>query len=98
MKRFIAGGGPGHHVGCYVVRDAPAWPFEAYSWQALITRISRWLEEVKHDLEIPDLWAELQREAELIGTSFDDISENPPFTLDEQKEIAERLQELVSSQ
>src|ERR1019366_560235 len=93
-SRFIVGGDPGHYVGSSVVGDAPAWPVDKYSWDALISRISSWLEDVKRDLETPDLWAELQREAELLGAN-DDVTENTPFTFDEQKEIAGRLQELA---
>jgi hypothetical protein len=91
---FIIGGGPGHYVGHSVVGDAPDWTFEAYRWQSLIERISRWLQNVKRDLETPDLWAELQREAKLLGAN-DDVTDNTPFTLNEQKEIARRLQELA---
>jgi hypothetical protein len=79
------------YVGRSVVGDALDWGFEAYSWQSLIQRICRWLGDVKRDLETPDLWAELQREAELLGANFNDITENTPFTPDEQKEIAGRL-------
>lgn len=58
-------------------------------------RVKRWLEEVKRDLETPDLWAELKREAELLGAGSDEITKNAPFTPDEQKEIAGRLQEIA---
>ena len=77
----------------YVVGDGTEWPVSAYSWQTIPTRIRSWLEEVKRDLETPDLWAELQREAELLGTN--DVAENTLFTQDEQKQIAARLQELA---
>lgn len=89
---FIIGGDPGHYEGHSVVGDAPAWPYDAYSWQGLMQRVGRWLEEVKRDFETPDLWAELQREAELLDPASDD--ENAPFTPDEQEEVARRLQEL----
>jgi len=37
-----------------------------------------------YELPEPDLWAELQREAQRLGgTIFDDVIENTPFTLDE---------------
>ena len=92
---FIVGGNAGHYVGHYVVGDASDWPYEVYSWETLMPRISRWLEEVKHDLETPDLWAELQREAALLGGASNEAKENTPFTTDEQKEIMGRLQELA---
>jgi hypothetical protein len=94
---FFIGGTVGHYVARYVVGDGPDWPFEAYSWQALIPRIRAWLAEVKVDVETPDLWAELQREASLLGVNSDYISGNTPFTPQEQKLIAERLQEFAKN-
>jgi hypothetical protein len=91
---FIIGGGPGHYVGRYVVGDAPDWPYDAYSWQASTTRVSTWLQEVKRDLETPDLWAELRREVHLLGVGSNEVTENTLFTQDEQKQIAERLRGL----
>lgn len=66
-----------------------------YSWQTIIKRISSWLEEVKRDLDTPDLWAELQGAVDLLGVDSDGVTENTPFTLDEQKEIAKRLREMA---
>lgn len=93
---FTLGDDPSHYVGRYVVGDGPDRPFEAYSWQAIIPRISRWLGEVKGDLETPDLWVELERDARLIfGATSDDLAANTPFTPEEQTEIAARLQTLA---
>jgi hypothetical protein len=87
---------PSHYVGRYVVGDGPDWPFEAYSWQAVIPRISRWLGEVKGDLKTPDLWAELHRDDQLLfSATSDDVTGNTRFTPDEQNEIATRLQTLA---
>lgn len=94
---FIIGGDAGLYHGSYLVGDGVPWPYEAYSWQPVMTRISRWLGEVKNDLETPDLWAELQREAELLGNGSNDATENAPFTPDEQKEIAGRLREMAEN-
>jgi hypothetical protein len=79
----------------YIVGDAEPWPYEAYSWQTLIRRISDWLTEVKLDLETPDLWAELQNEVELLQITYDDKIKNTPFTSLEKKEITARLKELA---
>jgi hypothetical protein len=92
---FIFSGDSGHYVGRCVVGDGPDWPYEIYSWQSLVPRVRRWLEEVKRDLETPDLWADLQREAELLGGASNEATENTPFTPDEQKEVAGQLQELA---
>ena len=89
---FVVGGNPSHYVGRHVVGDAPEWPFDAYSWQAIIPRFRGWLEDVRRDLATPDLWAELQRETDLLRTYSDDIIENTPFTSGEQNEIASQLQ------
>jgi hypothetical protein len=84
---------PSHYVGSCVVGDGLDWPVDVYSWQSLIERISRWLRDVKRDLETPDLWAELQRDAQLLfGAPSDD---NTPFSPDELNEIAARLQALA---
>src|ERR1700731_270381 len=72
------------------------WRLGAHNWLTIPPRISSWLEEVKRDLETPDLWAELQRDAERLHVATsDDVTENTPFTLVEQNEIAERLQALA---
>jgi hypothetical protein len=92
---FIIGGNAGHYVTRYAVGDTPAWSLDAYSWTAVIQRLSGWLAEVKRDLETPDLWAELQREAELLGGASNEADENAPFSPEEQKEILGRLQELA---
>jgi hypothetical protein len=34
-----------------------------------MTRFKRWINEVKEDLNTPELWAELQRDAQLLGAS-----------------------------
>jgi hypothetical protein len=93
---FIIGGRAGHYVGQYVVGDSPAaWPYEVYSWDAVKERVTLWLRHVKLDLDTPDLWAELQHEAELLGGSSNKEIENTLFTPDEQKEIARRLNQLA---
>jgi hypothetical protein len=92
---FIIGGGPGGYVGRSVVGDGPGWPYDAYSWQSLTTRVSRWLNEVKRDLETPDLWAELRREVHLLAVGSNEVTENTLFTQDEQKQIAEQLRGLA---
>ena len=76
---FIIGGDAGHYAGHYVVGDGVDWPYEVYSWRALVERVSRWLGEVKHDLETPDLWAELWSDTELLVATSDETSENTPL-------------------
>jgi hypothetical protein len=85
---------PSHYVGRCVAGDGMDWPINQYTWQSLVTRIASWLEDVKRDLEMPDLWAELQRDAQLLFGA-NDGAENRPFTQAEQNEIASRLQALA---
>ncbi|THD68420.1 MAG: hypothetical protein E7813_10340 [Bradyrhizobium sp.] len=92
---FIVRRESGYYVGQYVVGDASAWPYSPGGWESLMPRVSRWLEEVKRDLETPDLWAEFQREAKLLEAGSNAVTENRPFTPKEQREIAARLQELA---
>jgi hypothetical protein len=93
---FTIGSGHGHYDTDYVIGDGPNWPLRVYSWQTVIPRISRWLEDVKRDLETPDLWAELQRDAQLLlGATSDLDTENTPFTPDEQNKITTQLHDLA---
>jgi hypothetical protein len=92
---FIIGGNLGHFVGRYVFGNSIDWPYEAYSWDAMLPRVQRWLQFVKHDLGTPDLWAELKREGELLRVGSNEVAENAPFTPEEQKAIAGRLDELA---
>jgi hypothetical protein len=92
---FIAGGRPGHHVGRYVIGEGIEVPYEVYSWDALLPRVDHWLQFVKLDLDTPDLWADLQREVKLLEAGSNEITDNTPFTAEEQKEIARRLDKLA---
>lgn len=85
----------GDYTATYVVGDGIEWPISACGWQTILSRFSRWLKEVKSDLETPDLLADLQREAKLLDATFADATENTPFTLAEQNEIKARLRALA---
>lgn len=96
MSHFTIVPDPSHYVGSCVVGDGADRRVNEYSWQSLIKRLGSWLEDVKRDLETPDMWAELQRSAQpLFDTTFNDISENTSFTGGEQSEITARLKELA---
>ena len=73
---FIVRSEIGYYVGQYLLGDGVVWPTNPTSWQTLMPRISRWLEEVKQDLDTPDLWAELKREAQLLGADSSVVTEN----------------------
>jgi hypothetical protein len=52
---FVIGGNSGHYIGNYVVGDGVNWPYEVYSWEPVMSRFSRWVKEVKDDVDTPDL-------------------------------------------
>jgi len=60
----------------------------------LMQQVDFWVAAVKRDIDTPELWAELQRETELLGAVSDEAVENTPFTSAEQDEIAEQLRKL----
>jgi len=75
-----------------VVGESEKWPGGLRTfWIEVEQRVQAWAKEVKEDVETPDLWAELQREREVLtGARYDEV-ENTPFTSDEQAAIAEHL-------
>jgi hypothetical protein len=92
---FIVRSESGYYVGQHLVGDGAVWPTNPSSWQTMMPRISMWLEEVKRDLDTPDLWAELLREGDLLGAGSNVFIENTPFTAEEQREIAGRLDQVA---
>ena len=70
---FTIGRNGTSYVGCCVVGDGQDWPYQAYSQETTISRESGWLEEVKRDLETPELAAELQYQADLLGGSSNEV-------------------------
>lgn len=91
---FIVTGGPGHYIGRYTLAEGLDLPYEVHSWQSFLPRVENWLESLKRDLNTPDLWAELRREARWLGAGSTRIIENTPFTPEEQQDIARRLDKL----
>jgi hypothetical protein len=89
-------GGPGHYVGRYTIAEGLDRPYDVYNWNTFLPRVDDWLQSLKRDLNTPDLWAELRREAELLGNGSDRVIENTPFTQVEQREIERRLGKLAT--
>jgi hypothetical protein len=87
--------GVGLYSGEYVVGDSEiSWPYKDIIWPSVPKRVRKWAEEVKHDLDTPDLWAELKREREILTGARFEAAENTPFTPAEQAEIARQLLEI----
>jgi hypothetical protein len=71
----------GKYIGSYVVGDsALAAAYEAYPWTRVPETAERWAAEVKRDVDTPDLWADVQRERQIVTRALDETSENRPFT------------------
>jgi len=89
---FILGGDARRYTGSYVVGDsALSWPYEAFTWTEVPEKVRRWAEEVRRDVDTPDLWADLQREREILTSARYEAVENTLFTPDEQVEVAKQL-------
>jgi hypothetical protein len=91
---FVFGGHAGDYVTRYQAGDSPVEERTGLSQYRLMEQVGFWLAEIKRDIETPDLWAQLQGEAELLGAASDETVENTPFTPAEQEEIAGQLREL----
>jgi hypothetical protein len=80
-----------------VIGDRIPLPLAPFSWIVLEAKVRDWATEVKLDADTPDRWAEIQREGEILtGARYIDV-ENTPFTLDEQAQIAEQLEQIKRS-
>jgi hypothetical protein len=91
---FLLEGDINEYTAKAVVGESEKWPAGLRTfWIQVEERVRLWAKEVKEDVDTPDLWAELQREREILtGARYDDV-ENTPFTSDEQAEIAEHLRQ-----
>ena len=91
---FAFRGVAGAYVSRYVTGDSPAEERTGLSQYRLMEQVKLWLFHLKHDINTPDLWAQLQGEAELLGAVSDEAIDNTPLTPAEQEEIAGQLKEL----
>ena len=69
---FFFGGAPGRYIARYETGDQPVAEVPKSTWEALMSSVGLWLSDIKHDTETPDLWAELERETELLGGAWGD--------------------------
>jgi hypothetical protein len=83
------------YTGSYIVGGSTfSRSYVVFTWAKLTGTVRLWAREVRDDVDTPDLWAELQREHEILtGTRYQTV-ENTPFTADERAEIAKQLQEI----
>jgi hypothetical protein len=60
------------------------WEVEANDWQAVLENVRLWIREIAQCEDTPDLW-ELYRSG--LRSSFDQATDNTPFTPEEQAEV-----------
>jgi hypothetical protein len=91
---FLLEGDITEYTAKAVVGESEKWPVGLRTfWMQVEERVRGWAKEVKEDVDTPDLWAEAQREREILtGARYEDV-ENTPFTSDEQAAIAEHLRQ-----
>ena len=65
------------------------------SFEDLLEAIPDWADEINQVGRTPDYWAEMRRSRELIADMQQTGSGNPPFTEDEQRQIAAQLQAIT---
>jgi hypothetical protein len=64
------------------------------SWLDVKFEFGRWLDDVKVELDTPDLWEELRRGSELLSLGLHRDLANAPFSPTEQAQIAQQLTEI----
>lgn len=62
-------------------------------WPAILIRAADWTDEVKYEIEAPDLWAEVLQAAKILEAAQAPGASNAPFTADEQAVIVRRIDE-----
>jgi hypothetical protein len=89
---FVLEGDINQYTAKAVVGESERWPGGLPTfWIEVKARVRGWAMEVKRDVDTPDLWAELQREREILtGARYADV-ENTPFSSDEQAAIVKHL-------
>lgn len=61
-------------------------------WSNQLEAVRNWLIVLRHEITQPDLWAELERERQVVGELAP--VENTPFTAEERQQIARQLGEV----
>ena len=94
----IGGDGQGHYMLREEIGENKPDSYGAGDWADVLPHIEHWASDVKSytemDAQIPDLWAELRRDADFLSDVQYEEGENTPFDADEQAEIARRLREI----
>jgi hypothetical protein len=63
-------------------------------WKQVIEGLAAWAQEVKYEVDTPDLWAELEQVPDVLTSAQAAEASNAPFTPNEQATISNRLDEV----
>jgi hypothetical protein len=77
-----------------VVGGADLVGWTSVSWPQVMDALATWADEVKYEIDTPDLWAELKRVPQVLAASQATDASNAPFTPNEQSEISGKLDEI----
>jgi hypothetical protein len=82
----------GHYAIFLPARQKPKDVVEVGDWSYMPGWVKTWGGYIKREFDVPNLWAELQRQGELVSGSLE--IENTLFTREEQAQISQQLGEL----
>jgi hypothetical protein len=91
---FVFEGLAGDYSSRHVAGDGSVEERTGLNQYQLMRQVELWLAAVKRDIDTPDLWAQFQRESDLLAAVSDESIENTPFNSAEQDEIAGQLRGL----
>jgi hypothetical protein len=87
-------GNPGHYTATTVVGEDHPGTVEFFGYVGIDEQVQRWARQVKVDVETPDLWADLEREREMLMGARYEQAENKPLSSEEQAELKGLLREV----
>ena len=65
------------------------------TWGEQYANVLEWLDWLKREVEAPDLWAAISQERKLAEVASASAASNTPFTVDEQRQVSGRLDEIA---
>jgi hypothetical protein len=82
------------YVADSYIGEALFGEFSPCDWDQLIDQIAEWAQEVRYELDTPDLWQALKNTSRVIIELDREPATNAPFTAEEQLQISGRLAEI----
>lgn len=95
-SKFTVWGGdrPDMYINDAVVGGANLVGYRGIEWPQLMDELATWADEVRYEMNTPDLWAELKRVPQVLAASQTTDASNAPFSPNEQSEISGKLDEI----